>query len=1563
VSARCFSRRATPAPLLLLLLLVGSAAAVFPNADGFYWESPRFLADEGSNFPLAAYDSSTAAVVWQQTRPNARGPGGEIFLSARIYLNGGAIVHKKDFAGPVVYADSVPQIHSVAVGGEGTVAVAAATEAGSVAVYVFSPERGEFERMPVPSDASILVAPRIYATSGGGFVLFASRGDGGSFSLVYSVSQTGGQWSPFASFRAAGALVNPFLPFVFSHNGADVVLFQASHESAGRFSSQIYASRSTDGCASWSPAAMVTGPSSLTPGAPGAFDSYQNQRPMGFSHNGRMYMAWERRYIASDKECVWMCEIDSGLRAASVEQITDSGSAVRPVLFSHEGILSLLWTDAGRGARSAFLAQKTGSAWKTATLSRQDAAFASPLLLNGGKTLNVVWQSGPAENVSLSRVAELVPDTSVAPPVIIPRSFTLGKPSSAERVSARVSFPADSSGIAGFSWIWTDDPDEEPPRTLMRRSTDTELSGVAPTDGYWYFKAAALDHAGNWSTAAVLRYRRDRIPPVEPKIRPLMLDGAGCLPSNTFTIYWEPGDEGDDLSGYTWQLEYIAPLPQSLYESPGHPLRVTDDEAFRQVVKTYDDLITRKIRISPPPARLAGTGKRASFENRVNGIYAFTVAAIDEVGNIGDAAITAFALNKYVPATLVSSVNARYDDANTLDISILGRGFAYDGTITEVYFDRDGVAPFDYTFSASERMFRVNSDEVITGIRSGEIDEGSYRVGLVHSDRGLYWTAASIFSIAETGTVKFGNFVYKFVPPLRPLFSVGPFPRKTTLTAEYLVLACVFVFALSGFVVSLKGVSRTVGDALAVRREIRALMTGDIMLQTKKQKRTVLLRRGISLRWKLAIFTIFLVSTVVLLVSIPLGTMMRQSEERTLASGLLDRVSVLLQSLSAQTRIYLPQENILDLSFVPDQSSSLSEARYVTVTGLAASGSGIRSAHLDYVWATNDPEIDKKINTATLTLGTSRSVNTLVEDIAVACSALNDRAIRAVDDMSRGISFFTAEALSLIHRTDEQAVERRQEIQQVTTQLNARLAAELNKISMEGTGSYPYYDPTKFDRSNTRYLFYRPVVYRQGAEENYVRGIVFVEISTQDLIAAVDASRARIYIATLLIGLFAIGVGGGGAFVLATFIINPINRLARHVAMIRDTEDKEKLEGKDIVIRQKDEIGVLGETVNDMVHGLIEAAAAAKDLTIGKELQKMFIPLETDSSGRKLTTGFIEDENAHFFGYYEGVKGVSGDYFDYKPLDSRRYAIIKCDVSGKGVPASLIMVEVATLFLNFFHDWTFGTNGADLSPIVCRINDLIESRGFKGRFAAFTLCLFDSVSGDCYFCNAGDNIVHIYDSVARKKKSVVLPQSPASGVFPSFMVETKGGFSTHRLRLNRGDVLFLYTDGIEESKRLFRDERFNPISCAEPGLVQDDPHGNHSVGRDWETMASERIDAIIEAVFAGGVFVLEKWHNPVAGEKLVFDFSSCDGTAEDAILALVSVEKMFRMHKPPDATEFDRVRVDRKIDLFLRKHFKQYEDYCMNREDFPDTPEYTYYTYVREDPQYDDLALMAVKRK
>jgi serine phosphatase RsbU (regulator of sigma subunit) len=350
---------------------------------------------------------------------------------------------------------------------------------------------------------------------------------------------------------------------------------------------------------------------------------------------------------------------------------------------------------------------------------------------------------------------------------------------------------------------------------------------------------------------------------------------------------------------------------------------------------------------------------------------------------------------------------------------------------------------------------------------------------------------------------------------------------------------------------------------------------------------------------------------------------------------------------------------------------------------------------------------------------------------------------------------------------------------------------------------------------------------------------------------------------------------------------------------------------------------------------------AASDLSIGREIQKKFLPLEMDKDGNKLSSGYKETENAEFFGYYTEAAGISGDYFDHHDLDGRYYAIIKCDVAGSGIPAALIMIQVATMFLNYFKEWKQDIAGMHIEEAVYQINDFIETLGFQGRFAAFTLCIFDSQTGELRFCNAGDNIIHIFDSSEMCLKHITLPQTPAAGILPNSVVESKGGYQVQTLTLGRGDILLLYTDGIEESKRKFRD--------------------THLTDHDNEEFGTQRVQDIINAVMNRGAYRLEKWSD--GADDLCFDFSGCNGGVADPIMALISVEKMFRCEYTPRAVTGKWATVEKKIDAFLKNHFLQYNKYCAETRKYHGNNEYMYYTHLREDEQYDDLTILGIKRK
>ncbi len=1529
------------------------AAALLPARD-FYWENPESVGSANSQFPGSATNGSISVVVWQDVLPDVRADGGAIWLSCRVYDGNKWHGHER-FAGPIPYSGDVPSIVSVSIDRKGRILIPAVTGVDVISVFISEDLGKTFTEHTLNGKDIGVVGPKIYVRSDGGYFLFATLGTEENFTIVYSRSDDGQNWSGFQTFGPSQRLRRPFLPTHAAAGNRDIVVFQAFHEGTGRASYQLFATVSRDSGRSWEDPVLLTDfPEPTVEGAGVRYELFHNQRPKLFKTGEVISLVWERARTGNERYAIYYTVLDPvSLSTVQVERVSlGDGYCYDPDIIDLDGKPAVVWFDNRQGVNRIYLALKEGFLWSEFDLSRSGTDSVFGRVVPIGESIEVYWQQNLGS--TRNRVVRLAPDRTAPVPGVRPLNFTAQGKGRTDTVRVDIAIPGDSSGIAGYSYVWSRNPAVSVPEYIQRLPNDTRLELTADEDGPWYLGVRVLDYAGNWSQPRIVEYSRDTEPPVPPVVGKAASDDAGYLASNTFSLEWEPSEE-DDIAGYSWSLDYIAsPAELADLVRENDPGAMAGDRVIPARLN-LPALLKERLTLARPRSEIMTVEPVASFENRDNGLYAFSVSAIDSVGNVGEPVVSIIALNKYIPYTTITRVDSIVDEFGEMSLSILGRGFTEEGTVDTLYLDRDGVAPWDMKLSRSGGDYRVVHDRLIAGITINDLEEGTYRVILEHPARGRY-SSSPLVSVASSGTIKLGDFRYRFVPDWREAVDES----KPGITPAMVLMISVMMFALLVLFVSVTGISTAARDAMTIQHDIRAVITGDVMSSEKKKKLVALRKKGIGLRFKLAFFTTTLVISVVLLVSIPIGLRFSQNQERTLAKGLESRVQVLLESLASGARAYLPSRNLLELGFLPDQMSALGEAEYATITGSHTDGAVTGT---DFVWATNDPDIREGIDTETLVPGVSRLMRSENGEIAERLATLDDAARKSVGELSEGIAELTREGISLALRTDAASVQRRDEIQDITRQLEEKLNAELQALSVSGAGSFPQYNAEALSRENTVYVFYKPVMYRMGTSGQYVHGTVRVAISTETLLATVEKDRKALVQTTAYIALFAVLIGVLGALVLASIIISPIRRLASHVAMIRDAEDKETLDGKEITIRSRDEIGLLGETINDMTKGLVKAAAASKDLTVGKEIQKMFIPLETDSNGRKLTCGSSADDNAEFFGYYEGAKGVSGDYFDYIKLDERHYAIIKCDVAGKGVPAALIMVEVATLFLDYFKDWSYKKNGYRLEVIVSRINDLLESRGFKGRFAAFTLLIFDAKTGKAHFCNAGDNLVHLYEAATGKMKTITLPESSAAGVFPSFMVDMKGGFQVVSHTIQKGDVLFLYTDGTDEAKRMFRTPDLKIYTCSEGEAGTDAPHGNHSVGQDNEELGADRVHDIIETVFARKKYTLIKWHNPEGDVKYEFDFSNGEGTLEEAIIALVSIEKVFRMYQDLAAGEFERVQVDRRVDDFLAKHFMQYRQYCAHRNDHPEYEEYRYYTHIREDEQYDDLTILGIRKK
>jgi hypothetical protein len=1544
-------------------------------AQELYWEEAEILVPDGARFPMAAQNAGRTAVIWHEFEYRNTKPY-QTSVSIMVLGEDGEWETRRRAVGPFPFVGEEVPYASVAINRRGEIAVAVASSGKRIDIHLIGPEIRRIASLGSGQEDGLSVAPRLFSRGGGGFILCATKtleldtADRAvrmsSLGINYSVSEDGRSWSGFQPLVRASDISYVYLPSHASWGGKDYIIFQGSPMDSRYY--QLFLVSSDDGGLSWSEPVRVTDFSDdLGGGSAMPSVNFDNQRPNLNANYQGLHLVWERRFATSTAPQIYYGILDGeGNFLETPERISTGNYVCRnpQTVFLGEDVY-ISWFDNRKGDNRVFVAYRQGISWQDMDLSIMpgDNLYGQLFVLEG--QLNALWENQLEDR---SRLVLLEPDRTVRAPAIVAVNFRRDARNARDNYIIEWNIPEDSSGIAGFNYSIDRDPEGTPERTMkVLRSGVRRTEAEVLEDGWWYFHVIARDYAGNWSQPATVRFYRDTTPPPAVQFLEPQKDEDGYLISNTLALNWKP-PEAEDVEGYTYRLQYLS-----------GPDFSGDPAVFS---------------ILSPPGRNLTREPTYSFWNLDNGLWAFSVAALDEVGNISPVKTLFFRLNKYIPVTYITKVGLEKDQLNRYQLQISGRGFSVGGTIRQVMLDRDGKEPYDYVYSLESGLYTVRNDRLITGPFIDQIDEGSYLVGVVHPSRGTYFTGYTL-SFESTGTVKFGDFTL-ISGEKAPLSSSRKFiiyGGGVTFLLVMVLLAALLIFA-AGKLTAL------VGEGIRLRRDVRALLENrELSYENKKEKLAAMKKRGIGLRIKFALLITFLVLIIVLMVAVPLGNYMIETQQRNLTTGLQGNIRVLIESLNAGAEKYLPEENNIELGRLPRQMKAAEDALFVTITGPPSSSAGEGEGDFfDYLWASNDPEIEKKVESTgegemlrtaqaaeySFPRGKLKVRDEVSEDMRKLREEIDEEAREKVGALAERLTELQAEARKAVAllsgRQDQDTAQLLRGLEDEINRVNSKIEEELAGIG-DRIGAVPEFDPEKVLTGPTEYTFYRPIVYQDSSREGiYYHGMVRLGISTERIVAEIMNSRDTLIRQTAVIALIAIGLGILGALLLATIILIPIRRLVQGVEKIRDTEDKEELKGHEIKIKSRDEIAILADTVNDMTRGLVNAAVANKDLIFGKEIQKMFIPLEQNSRGRKLTTGAMQSEQADFFGYYEGAKGVSGDYFDYMEVAEGRYSLIKCDVAGKGVAASLIMVEVATIFRSFFNDWIENQKKKDaiaaakkvkrqeedpnIEDLVYSINRLVQERGFTGRFAALIVVLLDVRSGRMVLCNAGDNLVHLYNSEKGAMETKTLPEAPAAGVFPNDLVEMQSGFKRIPQILKKNDMILLFTDGLEESQRHFRDSNFQITQCREEGLGERELHGNHAVGTDNEEFGLIRVYGVINALMNRGIYRLEKYHNPVPQEELVFDFSSCEGTIEDVVIAAVSVEKVFRMYPDPAAGEKDLVVVDRRIEEFLREHFLQYENYFGHPVQMEEEKEeYLHYSHIREDSQYDDLTILGVKKK
>lgn len=233
-------------------------------------------------------------------------------------------------------------------------------------------------------------------------------------------------------------------------------------------------------------------------------------------------------------------------------------------------------------------------------------------------------------------------------------------------------------------------------------------------------------------------------------------------------------------------------------------------------------------------------------------------------------------------------------------------------------------------------------------------------------------------------------------------------------------------------------------------------------------------------------------------------------------------------------------------------------------------------------------------------------------------------------------------------------------------------------------------------------------------------------------------------------------------------------------------------------IHTQDEMRELHDAFEYMQHNLVHYIQTLQDTTsakekieselrIAREIQMGMIP--------KTFPPFPSRKEIEQFAVLIPAKEVGGDLYDYFIHEEKLYFIIG-DVSGKGIPASLLMAVTRSLFR------TISLHYNTAADIMAGLNRSLAENNESNMFVTLFLGLLDLRTGRLDYCNAGHNPPLLIDKTSSYFS--VIPNLPL-GLYEDFE------FKQQSYQLNAGSTLFLYTDGITEAeneeKVLYGEER------------------------------------------------------------------------------------------------------------------------------------------------------------
>lgn len=283
----------------------------------------------------------------------------------------------------------------------------------------------------------------------------------------------------------------------------------------------------------------------------------------------------------------------------------------------------------------------------------------------------------------------------------------------------------------------------------------------------------------------------------------------------------------------------------------------------------------------------------------------------------------------------------------------------------------------------------------------------------------------------------------------------------------------------------------------------------------------------------------------------------------------------------------------------------------------------------------------------------------------------------------------------------------------------------------------------------------------------------------------------------LLILLLTIGI------VLKTIIhsqLFPLKTLAHSASEVAKGDFNAELP----TINTQDEIRELRDSFENMQISLTQYIEQLQKTTASKAMIEGELHIASDiqmSMLPKVFSPFPDYEGINIYGQLKPAKAVGGDLFDFYFRDNRLFFCIG-DVSGKGIPAALVMAVTQAQFR------TISSHEPNPHMIIRQINDAMAEGNDSNMFVTLFVGVLDLDTGHLTYCNAGHN-------------APLLIGERGIGLLPcdaNLPVGVMSGweFTLQETEIDNQTVIFLYTDGLTEAEDInhqqFQEERVHEVA-------------------------------------------------------------------------------------------------------------------------------------------------------